>query len=79
MCKNANIPMEAGPKERQYKRLMSKAEVESFLGRYNLDTLEGSRDAAMVSMVLCTGVSAQELARMEVGDLRQEVDGYRHQ
>lgn len=50
-------------------------QAEQLLYQPNADALTGLRDAAMIALLLATGIRKFELCDLDVDDLRQEADG----
>jgi integrase len=50
-------------------------QAEMLLNAPDIDTPQGLRDAAVIGMLLCTGVREDELCRLDISDLRQSLGG----
>ncbi len=55
---------------------LSESQVRMLLQMPDVRTLHGLRDAAIIAMMLCTGVREHELVALQVDDLRQHYEGY---
>lgn len=54
---------------------LTRAQVKELLSKPLLNTAKGKRDAAILALMLATGIRAQELADLTLGDLRQTIEG----
>jgi len=54
---------------------LTKEQADKFLMLPDRSTLPGLRDAAMIALMLATGVREQELCSLEVSDLKQKYNG----
>jgi site-specific recombinase XerC len=54
---------------------MTTEQAEALLNMPDIRTMRGLRDAAIISMLLCTGVREDELCALDVDDLRQSLGG----
>jgi integrase len=50
-------------------------QANALLAAPGVDTLQGLRDTAAISLLLCTGIREAELSALQVGDLRQRLSG----
>nr|MBN1229906.1 tyrosine-type recombinase/integrase [Anaerolineae bacterium] len=50
-------------------------QAEQLVHAPDITTLSGLRDAAVIAMLLCTGIREDELCRLEIDDLRQTLGG----
>lgn len=55
---------------------LSESQARMLLQMPNVRTLRGLRDAALISLAICTGVREHELVAIEVDDLRQHYEGH---
>ena len=54
---------------------LSREQAEALLRAPGIGTRQGLRDTALLAVMLCTGIREGEAATLEVGDLRQRVNG----
>nr|MBN1228809.1 tyrosine-type recombinase/integrase [Anaerolineae bacterium] len=54
---------------------LTKQQAERLLNAPDVNTLPGLRDAAIIAVLLCTGLREDELCQLLVDDLRQEMGG----
>jgi integrase len=54
---------------------LTRKQAEWLLNAPGVDTLQGKRDTAIISLLLCTGIREAELCALNVEDLRQEMGG----
>lgn len=54
---------------------LTKDQVYALLGKPNTNTLRGKRDKALMALIVCTGIRAQEAASVKVDDLYQTMMG----
>ena len=54
---------------------LTRAQADALLASPGLVPIDRLRDTAMLAVFLCTGIREAELANLQVGDLRQTVDG----
>lgn len=77
--KNAYMPtsfsqvLEAPPVKARLERTLSEHELELLLNQCDLSTSKGQRDAALVSLLLDTGLRASEICRLRVEDVHFDV------
>lgn len=66
------ITSSSTPKCRDWQRNLTVAQIREALGSFGLGSQEGLRDFALFNLLVRTGLRTVEVARAQVGDLRQE-------
>lgn len=54
---------------------LTRVQAQRLLDEPDVSTLPGKRDAAVIALLLCTGIREQELCALDVSDLRQSLGG----
>lgn len=71
-------PIEPAPPRQQPRhKHLTTADIQQLLDRLDVSTLTGLRDAALIALMVCTGIREQEVRALDMGDLVQEVNGER--
>ncbi len=54
---------------------LTRAQASALIASPGINTLAGLRDTALLALMLCTGVREAEACKVDVGDLRQRLEG----